>query len=117
MIGDCCTKALILSKDKEIINILTEILKNRNIKVKASQNIDDINCEYCLVIIGPDMNNETVYQKIRQLSGIPPHFLFLENEQSYYQSYITCKCKKVSLPMEIFAIEDYIEELLEVYYS
>jgi hypothetical protein len=115
MLGNCISRSLILSNDYDIIHILKEILKNKNIAVDVSQNIDDISCEYCLVIIGPDMDLQKVYQKIKNLSGIPPHFLFLENGSSCLNSYLSCKCKKVSLPMEIFSIEEYIEELLELY--
>ncbi len=113
----CLSKILIITSDQNLISILKEILKFKNFSIYTSTNIEDINCDYCLIIIGPDISMERLYEKIKQLKGILPHFLILENGKSCkWNSLISCKCKKVSLPMEIFYIEKHIEEILNIYF-
>lgn len=115
---ECLSTILILSQRKDIIELLLDIFEHKNLYVKISKNIQDISTDYCLIIIGPDIDSNQVYLRIKELKGILPYFLFLENEnQSKNQIYISCKCKKIYLPMEILTIEEQLEELLEIHYG
>ncbi len=116
---ECFSSILILSQRKDIIELLLDIFKNKNLYyIDISQNIQDITTDYCLIIIGPDIDSNLVYQRIKELKGISPYFLFLENESNSNKPiYISCKCKKIYLPMEILTIEEQLEELLEIHYG
>ncbi len=115
---ECLSSILILSERQDIIQLLLDIFKHKNLDINISNNIHDITTDFCLVIVGPDIDSNEVFNKLRELRGILPYFLFLENEKHpKNQIYISCKCKKIYLPMEILTLEEQLEELLEIHYG
>lgn len=115
---ECFSNILILSQRQDIIQLLLDILNNKNIDIRISENVDDISTDYCLIIVGPDIDSNLVFKAIKELRGIIPYFLFLENQEyPKHPIYTSCKCKKIHLPMEILTIEEQLEELLEIHYG
>ncbi|MCS7204894.1 MAG: hypothetical protein NZ853_04295 [Leptospiraceae bacterium] len=112
----CHNKVLIVSNDYDIIQILREILLTKNLHIDISSTLTKISNDYCLIIIGPDMAQDEVIEYLRGLRGILPNFLFLENENSFNLEYVSCKCKRLALPMEIFYLEDYVDSLLALHH-
>lgn len=112
----CKSKALILTQDKEIIKILSHLLLNKNIEPFTTSNLNEIDNDYCLIIVGHDINITLFLEKLKEYKGILPNVIFLENGNyfSLNSSKISCKCKKVSLPMEIFYLEQHIDEILNL---
>ncbi len=117
-VGFCNSYVLVLSGDKKINFILEMVLQEKNLNYKISNEIDDLTTDYCLIILGPDIEYIEFFRKLKTLCGIPPYVLILEKEKScHYHSYISCKCKKVELPMGILQIQKYIDEVLYTPYS
>lgn len=114
--ASCRRKGLILTKDREIIKILSNLLIEKNILPYISSEIEDLTNDYCIIIVGYDINYTMIFQKIKECKGILPHFIFLENGNfgSLNFPFISCKCKKISLPMEIFYLEHHIDEILSM---
>ncbi len=112
----CFLKGLILTRDSEITKILSNLLLEKNIIPYVSSEIEELTSDYCLIIIGYDINVYLVFEKLRNFKGILPHMIFLENGNfiSSNLPYISCKCKRIPLPMGIFYLEHHIDEILSM---
>ncbi|MFN3604798.1 MAG: hypothetical protein ACK4UJ_08820 [Leptonema sp. (in: bacteria)] len=117
--SSCKLKALVLTKDFEIIKIVSYLLSTRNIVTYSSSNVEELNNEYCLIIVGSDIDTHLVVERLRKIKGILPNVIFLENgNYNFFNTpYLPCKCKRVLLPMGILNLEQHIDEVLNLHYS
>lgn len=106
---------LVLTNDKSLLSVLKSTLAERGIRFQVSNNYDDVDINFCLIIAGPDFNCGKISQKLKEMGGIPPCILLLRTETGDTTPIRCSQCKTLFLPMDIFQLPQALDQLLTVH--